>query len=337
MRCVDVFNGDADGLCALHQLRLAEPVPAGVVPELVTGLKREIDLLQRVARDTPVGPGTYVTVLDVSLDRNRAALDQLLAAGATVRYFDHHYAGSIPQHARLAATIDTAPDVCTSMLVDRHLGGRYRLWAVAAAFGDNLAAAAGALAQPLSLQAGQLAALRELGEALNYNSYGDSEADVMIHPRDLFGELHRFVDPFVFRTTELVDGLVRQRRADLAAAQALAPEFADGSCVVYRLPPGAWSGRVIGTFANECAVADPRRACAVLKENADGSLAVSVRAPRQAPVGAETLCRRFETGGGRAAAAGIDRLPPECLPDFVRALCAAFAGAGADRPRDAQP
>ena len=25
MRTIDVFNGDADGLCALHQLRLAQP------------------------------------------------------------------------------------------------------------------------------------------------------------------------------------------------------------------------------------------------------------------------------------------------------------------------
>jgi len=47
MRYVDVFNGDADGLCALHQLRLAEPVDG----ELVTGLKREIDLLDRVHAD----------------------------------------------------------------------------------------------------------------------------------------------------------------------------------------------------------------------------------------------------------------------------------------------
>ena len=41
----DVFNGDADGLCALHQLRLAAPVDS----VLVTGAKRDIALLQRVA------------------------------------------------------------------------------------------------------------------------------------------------------------------------------------------------------------------------------------------------------------------------------------------------
>ena len=31
MKFYDVFNGDADGLCALHQLRLAEPRDAVLV------------------------------------------------------------------------------------------------------------------------------------------------------------------------------------------------------------------------------------------------------------------------------------------------------------------
>ena len=41
----DIFNGDADGICALHQLRMTEPREA----ELVTGTKREIRLVERCA------------------------------------------------------------------------------------------------------------------------------------------------------------------------------------------------------------------------------------------------------------------------------------------------
>ena len=37
----DVFNGDADGICALIQLRLVEPRPDAT---LVTGVKRDIQL-----------------------------------------------------------------------------------------------------------------------------------------------------------------------------------------------------------------------------------------------------------------------------------------------------
>jgi hypothetical protein len=39
---IDVFNGDADGICALVQLRLAQPVQS----KLVTGVKRDIQLLE---------------------------------------------------------------------------------------------------------------------------------------------------------------------------------------------------------------------------------------------------------------------------------------------------
>jgi len=95
------FNGDADGLCALQQLRLVDPRDA----TLVTGVKRDIKLLRRVHATV----GDDVTVLDISLDANRDDLRRLLEAGATVRYFDHHYAGELPQHRNLEAHIVKLP------------------------------------------------------------------------------------------------------------------------------------------------------------------------------------------------------------------------------------
>jgi len=85
MQYFDVFNGDADGICALHQLRLAEPRPDA---RLVTGVKRDIRLLQKLSgtRDA------QITVLDVSLDSNRDALLSLLQTGCKILYVDHHFA-----------------------------------------------------------------------------------------------------------------------------------------------------------------------------------------------------------------------------------------------------
>lgn len=85
MQIYDVFNGDADGICALIQLRLAEPCDS----TLVTGVKRDIALAQRVPVDLPA----RVNILDVSLDKNREAVDALLAAGCSVFYVDHHFPG----------------------------------------------------------------------------------------------------------------------------------------------------------------------------------------------------------------------------------------------------
>ena len=94
MALIDVCNGDADGLFAMVQLRLAEPGPA----TLFTGRKHEIALLERVAAQS----GDQITVCDISIDRNVAALSRLLAAGATVRYFDHHSAERRFHHPGLA-------------------------------------------------------------------------------------------------------------------------------------------------------------------------------------------------------------------------------------------
>ena len=173
----DVFNGDADGICSLLQLRLATRIDS----VLITGAKRDIALLQRVDAQ----PGDEVTALDISVATNREALLTLLARGVKVEYFDHHFAGELPKHGGLDAHIDISPGVCTGILVDRHLMGRHRIWAVVAAFGDNLPDAAQQLAVPLALDSAQLADLRELGESLTYNAYGDSEADLIAPPSAL--------------------------------------------------------------------------------------------------------------------------------------------------------
>jgi hypothetical protein len=314
----DVFNGDADGICALHQLRLAAPRES----TLVSGVKRDIQLLGRVAAQS----GDSVTVLDISLDRNRESLLNLLQQGVQVEYFDHHFSGPIPKHPALRAHIDAAPDVCTSVLVDRHLRGRYRLWAVVAAFGDNLGSTARALARVCGLTEDQAARLCELGEAINYNAYGATEADVLMPPAALYRAVHPYADPFEFLASDPTAAMLgERRRSDMAMAQGqpAAVELAAGS--VYVLPDIAWARRVQGALANELATRFPQRAHAVLCQRPDGSYVASVRAPVARPRGADRMCLKFPGGGGRAGAAGIDELPADRLAEFAAAFGEAFA------------
>lgn len=316
-RRFDVFNGDADGICALQQLRLAEPTET----TLVTGTKRDIELVGRVDAQA----GDEVTVLDVSLDRNRAALERLLGRGARVRWFDHHYAGVIPAHQSFEAHIETAPDVCTSILVDRHLGGRYRAWAVVAAFGDNLADAAERLAAPLGLDGPRMDRLRSLGESMNYNAYGETEADLLFRPADLYRLIRPYADPLEFvAREEAATRLDEGRRADLTRAAGVSPYRASKRSTVYVLPDAPWARRVIGAFANRLAGGDPRRAQAVAVPNSSGGFTVSVRAPLDARHSADALCRTYPTGGGREGAAGIDNLPPGELDEFIARLEAMY-------------
>lgn len=318
MRHLDVFNGDADGLCALQQLRLAEPADS----VLVTGVKRDIALLARVS----AGPDDLVTVLDVSLDSNREALARLLEAGVRVRYFDHHFAGEIPTHPLGDFHIDTSPLVCTSALVDRHLGGRHRPWAAVAAFGDGLPALGNRLAAESGLSGSDTERLARLGECLNYNAYGESVADLHLDPAELALALRPYRDPLEFAAQSRAYVRLRQGfDEDMRRAASLRPEHATPAAALFILPDASWARRVIGVFANRVAREHPERAHAILSPNSAGGYTVSVRAPAANPVGADALCRQFPTGGGRSAAAGINHLPPEELPRFGEVLHRHFA------------
>jgi hypothetical protein len=312
----DIFNGDADGVFALRQLRLHEPRTA----TLVTGVKREVALLERMA----AAPGDRLTVLDVSLHENRHGLLRALAAGASCLYFDHHFSGDIPQHPALNAHIRPDPDVCTSLLVDEYLGGRYRVWAVCGAFGDNLPQAAHAAAAPLGLSSSELDALRAVGEYVNYNAYGERLEDLHFHPAELYRRLTRHADPLQFAAhDDAFERLARGYAADLQrATQATALVDAPGHLAVL-LPDEAWARRISGVWANVLSTRAPARAHAVLVRTSTG-MTVSVRAPHQRPHGADALARRFAGGGGRAGAAGINGLAEHELPRFLREFQQAF-------------
>lgn len=320
MAFIDVFNGDADGICALTQLHLAQPREA----TLVTGVKRDIELLDGVQ----AGAGDRVTVLDVSLDKNRAGLVRLLDAGAEVYYVDHHYAGEIPASPRLRAHINEAADVCTSLLVNGDLGNRFAAWAVVGAFGDNLKKSAHAVARPLELSEAELGLLEDFGTYLNYNGYGERIEDLHFAPDALFRLVSRHESPFGFihEAREPFERLADGYRSDMAKAAATLPiagSTADAALLV--LPDEPWARRVSGVYSNDLVNLYPDRAHAVLTEKASGGYLISVRAPLNRKKGADELCRQFPTGGGRAAAAGINHLPTDQLGAFTQAFARQFA------------
>lgn len=312
MRFYDIFNGDADGICALHQLRLAEPRDA----ELVTGVKRDNELLARVEPR----PGDEITVLDVSLDTNRSHLIRMLEAGVRCRYFDHHFAGAVPIHPLFEAHIDDESSVCTSLIVDRYLRGKHRAWAVVAAFGDNLPESALAAAADLHVSARDLEVLRELGECLNYNAYGESVEDLHLHPAELYRRLRPYSDPLDFaRQTPEFEMLRRVYREDMERARALPLREEKSGCVAAFMPEVAWSRRVSGAFANELSQHHPGRAVALLVRSGKG-YRVSLRAPRDTARGIDAVAREFESGSGRKGSAGIQFLPEQDVERFLELL-----------------
>jgi single-stranded DNA-specific DHH superfamily exonuclease len=320
MNYYDVFNGDADGICALIQLRLAAP-RASI---LITGVKRDVALAGRVPAEVPAA----ITILDISLDKNRTAVDKLLSAGSSIFYVDHHFPGDdLPDATDFKALIDTQPTTCTSLLVDQHLEGRFHNWAIAAAFGDNLNEVAEELAINAGLSPEETEALKTLGICINYNGYGSNVEDLHFHPANLYREFVEFSDPIELIASnpmtwqKLRDGY----KEDMAQGLASPILKESASSLVVKLPDEAWARRVSGVLGNELANRNPDKACAIVTETADTGYQVSIRAPLTNRCGADELARQFPTGGGRKAAAGINALPGEQLEAFLDSMARFWA------------
>jgi len=311
----DVFNGDADGICSLLQLRLSEPRSNA---DIVTGIKRDIALLDRVN----AGAGDRVSVLDISMRNNAADLNRILKAGASVFYADHHNPGEQIVHERLEAHINLAPEICTAVIVNNILQGQFTAWAVVGAFGDNFPNMAARLANGLDLP---LERLNRLGMLLNYNAYGASLDDLHFHPKDLYLKCGEYVSPVDFLSEQAVvyDQLNDGYETDILNAKAAKTLSETGRTLALILPDAASSRRVFGVYGNHLAQDYPDRAHAILTQK-DDHYVVSVRAPQLRRDGADTLCLQFETGGGRAAAAGINRLDEQDVDRFIQAFTAQF-------------
>ena len=103
---------------------------------------------------------------------------------------------------------------------------------------------------------------------------------------------------------------------DLKLASSVTPQTFDSHCLMVMLPNEPWARRVSGILGNQIANDCPDMANAVLTELANEletesktpDYLVSLRAPINNREGADEVARKFETGGGRKAAAGINRL-----------------------------
>lgn len=316
----DVFNGDADGIIALLQLRLAEFKDS----QLITGVKRDIQLLSQVVEK---GDATSVTVLDISLQKNLPALNSLLEQQIPIFYCDHHQSGDIPQSPYLTSLINLDAEICTSLLVNQHLKGQFQTWAIVGAFGDNMTKRAIALSHQSGLTSSQISFLKELGTLINYNGYGASLADLHIAPAELFQTLLTYSNPFdlLKDTSSVFYQLKAGYQQDLAQLEDIKATFEAEDYEVFLLPNAAWARRISGDFGNQLANQNPDKAFAVLTLNENQTdYTVSVRAPLNRREGADEVCNQFATGGGRRAAAGINRLPIDQVEAFVGVMAKRF-------------
>ena len=268
------YNGDADGICSMVQWGLVY----GIEGHRVTGVKRDIELLERVNPN----PDDEIIVMDISLARNHARAVELSTQGFDITWFDHHLAGE-PIDG-ITTNIDTSSDVCTARIVEKYLGVDSD-WAQVALHGDGLSVHS---SKP---------EFKELGELLNYNGYGADLSDLHFHPDELLLLCLQAKTPQNFMDTQAFMTLKNGFESDLSNAINIEPRNG-----YYLLPNESWARRVVGVMAHR------------INESGDGphviaidkgeTLQVSIRGSE----GIGELCKMFG-GGGRATAGGIDALP----------------------------
>ncbi|EEZ01417.1 hypothetical protein VOA_003123 [Vibrio sp. RC586] len=310
----DVFNGDADGILSLVQWRLAYPK----LTQLVTGVKRDIALLDRLE----LTAGDQLVALDISMAKNQLGLQRALQAGASVFYVDHHQPGDIPPHPALQAHIDTDANICTALIIDRLLKGRFRDWAIVAAFGDNLHRVAHTLAEEAGFDAVQTAELCELGTLINYNGYGREVSELHFAPEALYQTLLAYGTPWAV-LADLNSPFYQLRSAyqqDFAFALERPAYYQSPSLMVVILPDCAAAQRVSGAFANHLANQDVQRAHLIVTYADEQHYTLSLRAPLSDKRGAGALCAQFPSGGGRESAGGINQLPQALLDDVIQVV-----------------
>ena len=318
----DLFNGDADGIFSLLQLRQIEPRPKAT---LITGVKRDTRLFSRITNQTQ--SGDRITALDIGMARNAAGLASTLEAGAEIFFCDHHPTGDITQHDKLTVLMDTSAKTCTAYLIDQYLDGAKAAWAVCGAYGDNFQALAADIATERDLSL-PLSKLRELGELVNYNAYGMTIEDLHFHPQDLYKTLLAYPDPMAFLEDApgALDILRQGHRSDWEIAGSAREIHISNAGQILSLPASPASNRISGLFANALVDEEPDKAFAVLTRLGaeGGGYRVSVRAPlARKTLPANTFAAKFD-GGGRAEAAGIDLLTDEALSQFIDAFDEAF-------------
>ena len=234
-------------------------------------------------------------------------------------YADHHQSGDLLTHESFRSYINESSNICTSLIVNKYLSGKYQEWAVVGAYGDSMNDSARIIANKAGLSKDDRAQLKLLGECINYNSYGTHEEDLMYHPSLLYRVLKRNFNPFEFIINEpdVYNNLLDSYRSDIIKAKAISPEIESDNISVIILPNESWSRRVIGVYANLLMHDNKNRAHVLMILNNNRSYLVGVRAPYNNKIGADILCSMFG-GGGRRGAAGINSLPKQEKEKFIK-------------------
>jgi hypothetical protein len=175
------------------------------------------------------------------------------------------------------------------------------------------------MAKSENLNEDQIILLKQIGLVVNYNSYGQTVADLFFPPEEI-AKAVKACGSDVFRFTEQSDifpTLLENFSADMSSAVCQEPYSISDNAVIYTLPNEGWTHRIMGSFSNHLVSTNKDLACAIAVLNSDGTYRISVRSSINNPYGAGDLCKKF-SGGGREKAGGVNNLNASEIDNFKK-------------------
>lgn len=307
------FNGDADGICSALQFLMS----GHEIKNFVTGPKRSHDLIQVSQVELS---NLNIVACDIELDKNFSHVLTALQNSCLIKWFDHHGSQDIEnklcEYKNFISYIDTSRDTNTSLIVFNYIKNiKLIKWVIVGLFGDNIRNTALNYCHRLNLSEDEIYQLSEIGELINYNSYGENIESLLINPIEILNELKNFEEPILFyNEAQIIHSIKKQYLEDFETAK----NYLTNNSNIILLPNANWSRRIYGIFGNWLLRTNKNCIFAILVEFDQEHYMVSIRSSSDKLLDVGSFCRKFETGGGRKIAGGINKLPKSQFQNFER-------------------
>ena len=160
--------------------------------------------------------------------------------------------------------------------------------------------------------------LKEIGETLNYNGYGNQESDLTVHPKDVYLDIQKYKSPFQYKKlSEIYNKINTQMKSDeteLNSSEILHTSKT-GNIILLPTQKHLLDTRI---YSNKQTTDNPSKAFAILTNINEDTYRISIRSPKNNPVGASKLALSFPTSGGREKdLVKINELPKTELKNFI--------------------
>ena len=121
--------------------------------------------------------------------------------------------------------------------------------------------------------------LKEIGETLNYNGYGNEESDLTVHPKDVYLDIQKYRSFQYKKMSEIYNKINTQMKLDEAELNSSEILHTSETGKIILLPDTKASIRY-SIYSNKQTTDNPSKAFAILTNINEDAYRISIRSPK---------------------------------------------------------